>query len=249
MNYLFILHTKDDFFLRNQFIQVFQLWYCPLPDSCHLAVGCFTRLAQVGAARRHLRAEPRLPQLNLQYKSRLIQLSIERRKFEQIRESDSLRASSFTRWQYQGTGFIDDGAGLFSESGSTDPDTDLGFMTKNLNIFIHKKTTFFSFLLDVHEGVPNFTRRLQPSKQNILCPAPFFHISRIVLVSGMNFFYIKNCNSLVSKQQEKTSALKKEHPALQKLKFIKFSMFVGHFCRPGSRSGSGSRIPMDLDSM
>jgi hypothetical protein len=39
---------------------------CPLPDGRHLAVGSLTRLAQVGAARGHLRAEPCLPQLNLQ---------------------------------------------------------------------------------------------------------------------------------------------------------------------------------------
>jgi hypothetical protein len=39
------------------------------------------------------------------------------------------------------------------------------------------------------------------------------------------------------KLQEKPSTLKREHPTLQK---IKFSIFVGHFCPPGSGSGSVS---------
>jgi hypothetical protein len=39
------------------------------------------------------------------------------------------------------------------------------------------------------------------------------------------------------KPQEKPSALKRKHPALQKIKFINFfSMFVGHFYPPGSGS-------------
>jgi hypothetical protein len=33
---------------------------------------------------------------------------------------------------------------------------------------------------------------------------------------------IKSCNLLMSKLQEKPSALKREHPALQKMKFINF---------------------------
>ncbi len=86
--YLFILHTKAELCRRNQSLfKFYNCHICPLPDSCHLAVGSLTRLAQVGAARRHLRAELCLPQLNLQYKSRLVQLSKERGKFEQIRES------------------------------------------------------------------------------------------------------------------------------------------------------------------
>jgi hypothetical protein len=114
---------------------------CPLPDGRHLAVGCLARLAQVGAARRHLRAEPCLPQLNLQHKSRLIQLSKERRKFEQIRESDFFLASSFTHGQYYGTGFIEAGSRLFSES---DPDTDPGFYEQKFeHFFFHKKQHFF----------------------------------------------------------------------------------------------------------
>jgi hypothetical protein len=40
----------------------------------------------------------------------------------------------------------------------------------------------------------------------------------------------------MSKLQEKPSALKREHTALQSLKFLPF--FVGHFCPPGSGSGS-----------
>jgi hypothetical protein len=42
---------------------------------------------------------------------------------------------------------------------------------------------------------------------------------------------------------EKSSALKTEHPARQKIKLIKFfSMFLGHFCPPGSGSGLRIRI-------
>ncbi len=44
-----------------------------------------------------------------------------------------------------------------------------------------------------------------------------------------------------SKLQEKPSALKREHPALQNMKllnFFEFSIFCGHFCL--FRSGSGS---------
>ncbi len=53
------------------------------------------------------------------------------------------------------------------------------------------------------------------------------------------FFLIKNCNLLTSKLQEKPSALTGEHRALQKMKLIYFfHMFVGHFCPPGSGSGS-----------
>ncbi len=62
---------------------------------------------------------------------------------------------------------------------------------------------------------------------------------------------IKNCNLLIprppqrtSKLQEKPSALEREHPALQKIKFINFfSIFAGHFAPtdpdPDSESGSG----------
>ncbi len=40
------------------------------------------------------------------------------------------------------------------------------------------------------------------------------------------------------KLQEKPSALKREHPALQNMKILYFfSIFVGHFCPPGSGSG------------
>jgi hypothetical protein len=44
-----------------------------------------------------------------------------------------------------------------------------------------------------------------------------------------------------SKLQKKPSALKREHQALQNMKFLNFfSTFVGNFCPPGS--GSGIRI-------
>jgi hypothetical protein len=45
--------------------------------------------------------------------------------------------------------------------------------------------------------------------------------------------------------QEKPSALKREHPALQKMKIsVLFSIFLGHFCPPGS--GSESAICMRI---
>jgi hypothetical protein len=43
--------------------------------------------------------------------------------------------------------------------------------------------------------------------------------------------------------RRRRSALKREHPALQKRKFINiFSIFVGNFCPPGSGSGLRIRI-------
>ncbi len=62
-------------------------------------------------------------------------------------------------------------------------------------------------------------------------------------------FLIKNCNYLIprpplrtSKLQEKPSAPKREHSALPKKCNLFSSLFVGHFCLPGSRSGPGLRI-------
>ncbi len=58
----------------------------------------------------------------------------------------------------------------------------------------------------------------------------------------------------MSKLQKKPSALKRGHPTLQNMNFYKFlSTFVGHFCPPGSRSGSigpieyGSNLDPDPD--
>jgi hypothetical protein len=64
----------------------------------------------------------------------------------------------------------------------------------------------------------------------------------------MNFLGIKNYNLPIprppyrkSKLQKKTSALKREHPALQNMKFLNFFLnFVGNFCPPRSGSGYGS---------
>jgi len=42
----------------------------------------------------------------------------------------------------------------------------------------------------------------------------------------------------MSKLLKKPSAVKREHPALKNMKFLIFSIFVGHFCPPGSGSGS-----------
>ncbi len=49
---------------------------------------------------------------------------------------------------------------------------------------------------------------------------------------------------MVPKLQEKNSALKREHPVLKNMKILDFfSIFVGHFCPPGS----GSAIWCDPD--
>jgi len=61
-------------------------------------------------------------------------------------------------------------------------------------------------------------------------------------------FFDQNCNSHIprpsqrlSKLQEKPSAFRREHPALQMMKlincFLLFYTFLGHFCPPGSGSG------------
>jgi hypothetical protein len=57
-------------------------------------------------------------------------------------------------------------------------------------------------------------------------------------------FFLSNCNLLIpspllrtSKLQEKLSALKREYPALEKIKFINFFIFVGNFCPSGSEFG------------
>ncbi len=72
-----------------------------------------------------------------------------------------------------------------------------------------------------------------------------------IIYSWNNFdiFLIKNCNLLISrppyrtsKQKEKPSALKREHPALQNMNFLNFFYFVGHFCSPGSGSKSADLI-------
>jgi hypothetical protein len=52
---------------------------------------------------------------------------------------------------------------------------------------------------------------------------------------------------------KKPSALKKDHPTLQNMKFFNFSTFVGHFCPPGdpdpdSESESGSTDPIESGS-
>jgi hypothetical protein len=47
----------------------------------------------------------------------------------------------------------------------------------------------------------------------------------------------------VSKLQKKPSALKREHPALQNMKYL---IFVDHFCPPGSGSGFRIRIQIPI---
>jgi hypothetical protein len=53
----------------------------------------------------------------------------------------------------------------------------------------------------------------------------------------------------MSKLQEKPSALKREHPALRKMKFLNLIFFVGHFCPPGSGSGSTELIESGYRSL
>jgi hypothetical protein len=57
----------------------------------------------------------------------------------------------------------------------------------------------------------------------------------------------KNTNFLSnSKLQEKPSALR-EHPALQNMKFLLFSVFGGHFCSPGSGSSRPKPVRIHVD--
>jgi hypothetical protein len=58
-------------------------------------------------------------------------------------------------------------------------------------------------------------------------------------------FSIKNCNLLVSKLQEKPSALKRENPVLQKMKFINFFLclwFIFALLVPNSDPDPGTPI-------
>jgi hypothetical protein len=52
-------------------------------------------------------------------------------------------------------------------------------------------------------------------------------------------FLIKNCNLLMSKLQEKPSAPKREHPALQKIKFIIFFYVYGSIANPDPDTDPG----------
>ncbi len=60
-------------------------------------------------------------------------------------------------------------------------------------------------------------------------------------------FFIKNCNLLMSKQQEKASALKREHPALQKMKFINGSFLPSWIGGSGLRIRIHSTAELDLE--
>jgi hypothetical protein len=149
MNYLFILLTKMNFVSETSPFKNNNRHICPLPDGRHLAVGCLTRLAQVGAARGHLRAKPCLPQLNLQYKSRLIHLSKEWGKFEQtLFEQAAVQMDNIT-----------DPGSLKPDPDflvNQDPDTDPGFTTTHWEKRIshtHKKN-IFSRRSKLHETPP-----------------------------------------------------------------------------------------------
>ncbi len=70
-------------------------------------------------------------------------------------------------------------------------------------------------------------------------------------------FLIKNCSFLIPRVKERPSYRRSSHPALIKIKFINFSIFVGYFCPwirirnsdtdPGDTIDSGSSPDMDLD--
>jgi hypothetical protein len=67
----------------------------------------------------------------------------------------------------------------------------------------------------------------------------------------MKIFFIKNCNLLMSNLQGKPSALKGEHPALQKMKFIKFFLclwVIFAFLEPNPDCESGSVDPIESGS-
>jgi hypothetical protein len=51
-----------------------------------------------------------------------------------------------------------------------------------------------------------------------------------------SLFFDQKCGLLMTNLQEQPSAFKKEHPALQKINLLTYSMFVGYFCPPGSGS-------------
>ncbi len=81
-------------------------------------------------------------------------------------------------------------------------------------------------------------------------PVPFRiqdFVAKICEILKLHIFYAKNCNLYISmlpwkmsKVQETPSTLKREHPALQNMKFLHFSysIFVGYFFPTGSGSGS-----------
>ncbi len=65
-------------------------------------------------------------------------------------------------------------------------------------------------------------------------PYPEFWWAKLKIIYICYFFppiyLIKNCNLRMPKLEEKPSALKREHSALQTMKFLNFfSIFVGHF--------------------
>jgi hypothetical protein len=63
----------------------------------------------------------------------------------------------------------------------------------------------------------------------------------IFLLSKMTIYLSLGVLKRRHSYKEKPSALKREHLALQKIKFILlFSISVGHFCPPGSGSGCES---------
>jgi hypothetical protein len=56
------------------------------------------------------------------------------------------------------------------------------------------------------------------------------------------FFGSKTIFLSLGLQQKKPSALKREHLALQNMKFLNFFYFCGNFCPPGSEYGSTNLI-------
>ncbi len=85
-------------------------------------------------------------------------------------------------------------------------------------------------------------------------PDPAFKVIRIQIqgfheqkfkkfTAEKNSFFLSKIPQRTSKPQEKLSALKTENSAHQNLNFFPFFFsFLGHFCSPGSRSGS--TLPM-----
>ncbi len=75
-------------------------------------------------------------------------------------------------------------------------------------------------------------------------PGPGFWWPKI----GKNLQLKKNSIFFWSKLQQKTPALKREHTALQNMKFLNFfAIFVGNFCPPGSGYGSTDLIESGLN--
>jgi hypothetical protein len=113
-----------------------------------------------------------------------------------------------------------------------------GFLDAPFDLFKEKS---FHLL----EGTMNFFESCKRSKMEETAQKfekRFFIMSFQNCMSHIEFMkFCQNQWSLMSKLLKKPSALKREHLALQNLKFLNFfSTFVGRFCPPGSGSSNSN---------